>query len=75
MINGNNTREDTFVHLAAITQNNPHKVKWNVGEGESAQFDVVVGEKGQEVSNMTIPGGKAVQGSSYATDRRRLCSH
>lgn len=52
-INRNDTRESTFVHKTAITRYSPYKAMRSVREGETVEFDIVVGELGREPANVT----------------------
>lgn len=73
-INYNDTGDHIFVHHTAITKNHPQKIKWSVAEREAVEVSMMEGEEGQTF-NVIGPGGIAVQGSSYAADRRPFRSH
>jgi cold shock CspA family protein len=62
-ITRNDTKEDVFFHYNNIVQNNPKKAIRSVGNGELVEFDVVVGNKGNEASNVSRPEGIPVKGS------------
>lgn len=53
VITRNSTREDIFVHKRANFRNYPHQIKRSEGESETADFDVIVCDKGQKAIKVT----------------------
>ena len=59
------------VFQTAIVKNNPHKFLRSLGDGERVEFDVVIGDKGNEAVRITGINGTNVLGSRYAPDKTR----
>ena len=66
-INRDDTEEDICFHEAAL-KDNPKKAINSINEGEVIQFDIVVGENGNEVANVTGPNGAVVGESPHVAD-------
>jgi len=58
--------EDVFVHSRSITRRAQGSDTGSLEDGETVEFDVVQGQKGNEASNVTGPGGSSVKGSKFA---------
>ena len=66
------TKEDVFIHQNAIIKNNPKKAVRSLEDGELVEFDVVIGKRGLEASNVSIPEGVSpVKGFPYTADRQQ----
>lgn len=57
-----------------MPRSQPRKTKRRVGEGGTAEFDIMVGDMEVEAFNVTGHGGGTVQDNPYATDTRRFWS-
>lgn len=55
----------------AIIRNNPKKAVRYVEDGELVEFDVVIGKRGLEASNVFSPEGVSVKGFPYTADRQQ----
>ena len=66
-ITRDDTNEDICFHEAAL-KDNPKKAINSVNDGEAVQFDIVVGENGNEVANVTGPKGANLEESPHVAD-------
>lgn len=71
-INRNDTKEDVFVHWAAINRTIPGSFCVGLEIGE-LKFDVLKGERSTEAANVSDPSVVPVKGSHYDPNRHRFC--
>ena len=66
-ITRDDTNEDICFHEAALKDNSKKAIN-SVNDGEAVQFDIVVGENGNEVANVTGPKGANLEESPHVAD-------
>ena len=64
------TKEDVYVHRRDIIRNKPKAVRY-VEDGELVEFDVVIGNRGLQASNVSSPEGVSVKGFPCTADRQQ----
>lgn len=70
-INRNDNGQDVYAHYSSIVNKNPnHRVR-SLADGELVQFNIILGSKGAEATDITGVNGVPVQGSEYARSKTR----
>lgn len=67
----NDNGQDVYAHYSSIVNKNPnHRVR-SLADGELVQFNIILGSKGAEATDITGVNGVPVQGSEYARSKTR----